>query len=276
MQNQNSSQENTLSETILDRITYQLVDRVARIELVHSGAHNSLDIPMGEALHVAADRAAKDAASGEARVVVVSAQGRVFSVGGDLGYFAGAEDRGAQIKATADGLHAGLATLRSLEIPVVSVIHATAAGGGLGIALVGDIVIAAAEAKLVMAYTASGLTPDCGLTSVIPNRLTWARAMDLALTNRVITGAEAAEWGLVSRAVPSTELADAVEAVVSSLRDGSTGAFAATKRLMSESKDRAFQDQLDQEAATISRAIVSPDGVEGVDSFLAKRKPVYS
>lgn len=264
-----------MPDNIHDRIAYDIVDRVARIQLVHSGAHNSLDQPMGAALRAAADRAAKDAASGVVKVVVVSAQGRVFSVGGDLGDFAGAEDRGAAVKATADGLHAGLATLRALEVPVVSVIHATVAGGGLGIALVGDIVIAATEAKLVMAYTASALTPDCGLTSVIPNRLTWARAMDLALTNRVITGAEAAEWGLVSRAVPATELDEAVDAVVSGLRDGPSGAFAETKRLMADSHERTFGDQLDQEAATISRAIVAPDGVEGVDAFLAKRKPAY-
>jgi 2-(1,2-epoxy-1,2-dihydrophenyl)acetyl-CoA isomerase len=264
-----------MPDNILDRITYEVVDDVARIELVHSGAHNSLDQPMGAALRTAADRAAKDAASGDARVVVVSAQGRVFSVGGDLGYFAGAEDRGAQIKATADGLHAGLATLRALDVPVVSVIHGTAAGGGLGIALVGDIVIAAEEAKLVMAYTTSGLTPDCGLTWVVPNRLTWVRAMDLALANRVITGAEAAQWGLVSRAVPAAELDAAVDAVVSSLRDGAARAFAETKRLMAASQDRTFEDQLDREAATISQAIVAPEGVEGVDAFLAKRKPVY-
>lgn len=265
-----------MPDNIHDRITYEMVDSVARIQLAHSGAHNSLDQPMGAALRTAAERAAKDAASGDAKVVVVSAQGRVFSVGGDLGDFAAAEDRGAAVKATADGLHAGLATLRALEVPVVSVIHATAAGGGLGIALVGDIVIAAAEAKLVMAYTASGLTPDCGLTSVIPNRLTWARAMDLALTNRVLTGAEAADWGLVSRAVPAAELDDAVDAVVSSLRDGPAGAFAETKRLMAEAEDRTFADQLDHEAATISRAIGAPEGVEGVDAFLAKRKPVYA
>jgi 2-(1,2-epoxy-1,2-dihydrophenyl)acetyl-CoA isomerase len=265
-----------MPDNILDRITYEVVDHVARIELVHSGAHNSLDQPMGAALRTAAERAAKDAARGDARVVVVSAQGRVFSVGGDLGDFAEAEDRGAQIKATADGLHAGLATLRALDVPVVSVIHGTAAGGGLGIALVGDIVIAAAEAKLVMAYTASGLTPDCGLTWLVPNRLTWARAMDLALTNRVVTGAEAAEWGLVSRAVPATELDEMVESVVSSLREGPSGAFAETKRLMAESASHTFEDQLDQEAATISRAIVTPEGIEGVDAFLAKRKPVYS
>lgn len=264
-----------MSENILDRIAYDLVDGVARIELARSGAHNSLDQRMGEALHVAADRAAKGAAAGDARVVVVSAQGRVFSVGGDLGEFAAADDRGAQVGAAADQLHAALAILRSLDVPVVSVVSGTAAGGGLGFALAGDIVIAAAEAKLVMAYTASGLTPDCGITSVVPSRVSWPRAMDLALTNRLITGAEAADWGLVSRAVPAAELAATVEAVVSSLRAGPADALAATKRLMAESRDRTFADQLDHEAASISRAIGEPDGVEGVDAFLAKRKPVY-
>jgi 2-(1,2-epoxy-1,2-dihydrophenyl)acetyl-CoA isomerase len=265
-----------LPDTILDRVTYDVVDQVARIELAHTRAHNSLDKRMGEALRTAAARAAEDVASGAARVVVVSAQGRVFSVGGDLAEFGGSPDRGAQVGATAEDLHAALATLRALEVPVVSVINGTAAGGGLGIALVGDIIIAAAEAKLVLAYTASGLTPDCGLTWVVPHRLSWVRAMDLALTNRLITGAEAAEWGLVSRAVPANELDTAVEAVVSALRHGPAHALADTKRLMAESKDREFHDQLSAEATTISRNIAEPDGIEGVDAFLAKRKPIYA
>jgi len=79
----------------------------------------------------------------------------------------------------------------------------------------------------------------------------------------------------VSRAVPAAELGATVDAVVSSLRDGPSGALAETKRLMAESPDRLFSDQLDQEAATISRLIVEPDGVEGVDAFLAKRTPTY-
>lgn len=258
-----------------DRITYELADRVARIELAHSQAANSLDQRMSEALHEAADLAAKDVASDDARVVVVSAQGRLFSVGGDLGEFAAAEDRGAQVKATADELHAALRTLRALEVPVISVISGTAAGGGLGFALAGDIVLAAAEAKLVMAYTASGLTPDCGLTWVIPNRLSWPRAMDLALTNRVLTGAEAADWGLVSRAVPGEELAAEVEAVVSMLSNGASDALANAKRLMLESTGRTMADQLDHEADTIARLIVESDGVEGVDAFLGKRRPSF-
>lgn len=264
-----------MPENINDRIIYSVVDRVARIELARSEAHNSLDRAMGEALRIAAECVARDTAAGEARVAVVSARGRSFSVGGDLGEFSTAQDRGTSVKATANELHSGLAILRSLEVPVVSVINGTAAGGGLGIALVGDIVIAASEAKLVMAYTASGLSPDCGLTWVIPRRLSWVRAMDLVFTNRVLTGAEAAEWGLVSRAVPREELGAAVDAVVVALRDGASGALVQAKRLMTESSERAFEGQTKLEAEAISRLIGEPDGVEGVNAFLAKRKPEY-
>ena len=266
--------ETSTPTSILDRVNYELVDQIARIELAHA-AHNSLDLRMGEALRTASLRAREDVASGAARVVVVGAQGSAFSFGGDLAEFSAAEDRGARVKATADALHAALANLRALEVPVVSVVSGTAAGGGLGFALVGDIVIAAAEAKLVMAYTASALTPDCGLTWLVPRRLSWPRAMDLALTNRVLTGVEAADWGLVSRAVPRDGLDEAVQTLVSTLRDGPAGSLADTKRLMARSADRTLGDQLDDEAATLARNIAGPDGIEGVDAFLDKRKPTY-
>jgi 2-(1,2-epoxy-1,2-dihydrophenyl)acetyl-CoA isomerase len=264
-----------MPENILDRISYDVTDRVARIELSRADAWNSLDQRMGRALREAASRLSAGASAGEVRVGVIAAKGKAFSVGGDLREFAGAGDRAAQVRTTADELHAALTTLRSLAIPLISVIQGTAAGGGLGIALSGDIVLAASEAKLVMAYTASGLTPDCGLTWVIPRRVSWVRAMDLALTNRVLTGEQAAAWGLVSRAVPSQDLAAEVGNVVNALRGGSPGALADAKRLMAQSHERTIIEEMDLEAATIAKVIVEPDGVEGIDAFLAKRAPVY-
>jgi 2-(1,2-epoxy-1,2-dihydrophenyl)acetyl-CoA isomerase len=264
-----------MPETILDRITYDVADGVGRIELSRPEAGNSLDQAMGQALRTAARRLQADAGAGVVRVGVIAARGKAFSVGGDLREFAGAPDRAAQVRATADELHAALAVLGSLQVPLVSVIQGTAAGGGLGIALAGDIVIAASEARLVMAYTASGLTPDCGLTWIIPRRVSWARAMDLALANRALTGAEAAAWGLVSRAVPAADLAAEAGQVISTLRRGPAGAFAAAKRLMAGAHEHSCAEEMDAEAATIARMIVEPDGVEGIDAFLAKRSPAY-
>lgn len=257
-------------------VGYELVDHVARLELRRVEALNSLDPHTGRAWSIAADRAAADVSSGAAKVVLVSASGRAFSVGGDLAQFAQASDRGDAVAETARGLHAGIATLRSVSAPVVSVIQGTAAGGGLGLGLIGDIVLAAEEAKLVLAYTTSGLSPDCGLSWVLPRRLTWPRAMDLLLLNRVLTGAEAAEWGLVSRAVPGVDLETTVDEVVSTLRDGPGTALAVSKRLMIESLDRTLGQQMDQEASRIASMMRSPHGIEGVDAFLAKRKPNYS
>ena len=100
-------------EIIRDRISYELADGVARIELCGPGIGNRLDLQMGQAVHQAAERAVRDAAAGTAQVVAVSARGSAFSVGGDLREFARAEDRGTYVRATADELHAGLALLRA-------------------------------------------------------------------------------------------------------------------------------------------------------------------
>lgn len=264
-----------MPEMIHDRVSQETADGVARIELANPDSGNALDLAMGQAFEEAVDHVLSDVAAGLVRVVVVSAQGRMFSVGGDLGEFSTVNDRGAHVKATADALHAGLTALHALEVPVVSVVQGTVAGGGLGIALVGDIVIAAAEAKFVVAYTAAGLSPDCGVSWILPRRLSGPRLMDLALTNRPITGVEAADWGLVSRAVPATELAETVDGIVSGLRDGAEQSLIETKRLLRASLGRSAPDQMQAEGEGISRLIAGPEGAEGIDAFLAKRRPEF-
>lgn len=264
-----------MSESVVDRVEFGISDGVARIELARPDVGNRLDEAMARALRLSAERLRSAAAAGDVRVAVIAARGKVFSVGGDLGEFAAAEDRAATIQVVADELHAALRILEEVPVPVVSVVQGTAAGGGLGFALIGDIVLVAAEAKLVMAYTASGLTPDCGATWVIPRRVSRARAMDLALLNRVLTGEEAAAWGLASRAVPAADLPAEADKVVAILRDGPAGAFAGAKKLINESVTRSRAEQMDVESRTIGRIVVTPDAVEGVDAFLAKRPPVY-
>jgi 2-(1,2-epoxy-1,2-dihydrophenyl)acetyl-CoA isomerase len=171
----------------------------------------------------------------------------------------------------ADALHQTILTLSKAPVPVVSVVHGTVAGGGVGLALAADIVLMAAEATMCLAYTAAGLTPDCGSTWILARTLGTARALDMALTNRRLTGTEAAEWGLVSRAIPRAELDNVAQDVVSGLRAGPAGAYARTKRLMSAAGDRDLATQLADETATIGQLIVGADGTEGVNAFLQKR-----
>jgi 2-(1,2-epoxy-1,2-dihydrophenyl)acetyl-CoA isomerase len=141
--------------------------------------------------------------------------------------------------------------------------------------LSGDLVVASAKAKFRLAYTAAGLSPDCGASWLLPRRIGLARAMDLSLTNRLVTAAEAAQWGLISRLVDHDDLNGEVAAIAHGLSQGSRQALAETKRLMWAGTADLYAAQLDDEAATISRLAASPDGIEGVSAFLQKRKPDF-
>jgi 2-(1,2-epoxy-1,2-dihydrophenyl)acetyl-CoA isomerase len=265
-----------VSEQLRDRVRWDLDRGVARITMTRPEAGNALDMAMAEALREAAERVERGASDGSVRVAVMSAEGKTFCVGGDLREFAAAEQRDVQVAAVADELHRAILALRRASVPVVSVVHGTVAGGGVGMALAADVVLVAEEAKIRLAYTAAGLSPDCGSTWVLAHRLGPARALDLALTNRLLTGREAADWGLVSRALPADELAAVAEQVVEGLRAGAAPAFAETKRLVESARSRTLAEQLDEESATIAGLITGPDAREGVDAFLAKRLAVFA
>lgn len=262
-------------DRLFDSVEWQLDDRVALITLDRPDAGNGIDEYLARGLKEAADRVFALGNEGRLRAAVLRASGKVFTVGGDLNAFAAPDDRGSYVSLTAELLHTGLLTLTRSAVPVVSVVHGTAAGGGVGIALSADIVLVSDDAKLVLAYTAAGLTPDCGSTWILPQLIGLPRALDLALTNRAITGATALEWGLASRAVPREQLEDTLAEVLDGLRRASFPAVSRTKQLMRAASGRDRAEALDAEAASIATVINGPDGIEGVDAFLAKRTPQF-
>lgn len=146
----------------------------------------------------------------------------------------------------------------------------------MGLALCGDLILMASTARLRVAYTAVGLSPDCGTSWLLARRLGTARALDLALTNRLLTGAEVEQWGLVSRVVDPDALGAEVEAIASVLVEGSRRSLAETKRLLHEASSAPLEQHLAAEAGTIATLMAEPDGREGVDAFLAKRTPEFT
>ncbi|MER8073003.1 enoyl-CoA hydratase-related protein [Streptomyces sp. NPDC094034] len=255
-----------------DGIHYSCDGRVARIVLARPEAANAFDIAMAEAFATAASAAGQAVKNG-ARVVVLTAEGRIFSVGGDLSTFAGADNPVEPVRRVAGGIHAALAALAEVPVPVVGAVGGTAAGGGVGIALAPDIVLASESAKFVAAYTAAGLTPDCG-TSWQLARAGSAVSMDLLLTNRPLGAAEAQRLGLVSRVVPAEALEKETEELVGQLSAGSRSAAVATKVLLRAPR-RDFAAHLEAEADGITRAVAGPDGREGIRAFLEKRTPLF-
>lgn len=258
-----------------DRVRLTIDAGLAEVTLARPDAGNGFDLGMASGIRDAAEAVANGAKDGSVRAAVLAGQGKVFSVGGDLAYFGGDEGRGDRMREVAGALHDALRLLATAPATVVTALHGVVAGGGIGLALVGDVVLAGPRAKFRLAYTAGGLSPDCGTSWLLPRRIGHARAMDLALTNRVVGAEEAERWGLVSRLTESDDVLGEARALAAELAAGPQEALAMTKQLLWTGLEQPFGTQLDHEAETIARLVETPDGREGIDAFLAKRAPKF-
>jgi len=244
-------------------------DRVVELRLEDPGRGNALDLPTAEALR----DATADVAADPGGAVLLRAAGATFCVGGDLRAFAGrGEETGAYVHAVATAAHAAVRTLYELPVPVVTAVRGAAAGGGIGLALVGDIVLAARSARFRLAYTAMGLTPDCGATWLLPLLVGPRLATDLVLTNRVLTGGEAERLGLVSRAVEDDEVDEAAYRTAAELAGGAGEALRAAKRLLRDKgAGEGLGRHLEEEARLIAGLAGSDEAQARMTSFLAAR-----
>ncbi|MDX6216514.1 MAG: 2-(1,2-epoxy,2-dihydrophenyl)acetyl-CoA isomerase [Frankiales bacterium] len=254
-----------------DRIRVEIDGGVARLVLARPDRRNALDLDGAFALRDAAELIVAAAP----RVVHVRSDGEaVFSVGGDLDAFAASDSPARLVGDIAGGVHAAVVLLREQRAPIVTEVAGVAAGGGFGLALLGDIVLAGPGAWFRASYTAGGLSPDVGLTWLLRHLVGRPRAMDVVLTNRRISADEAAAWGLVSRVV-ADDLAGAAAALVAELATGSRGALSATRGLVEAAGNRSLADQLAAEQASISELAGTVDGREGVRAFVDKRVPQF-
>ncbi|TIC89198.1 enoyl-CoA hydratase [Nocardioides sp. GY 10113] len=254
-----------------DLVRYAFADGAARITLTGADRGNPVEPAQIDQLFAAVRRAGRD----DAKVIVLDAEGRFFSVGGDLSAFHAAEDTAAFIDDLADGLHRVVSELVRSDAVVVSVVQGTAAGAGFPLAAAADVVLAADTAKFSLAYTKVGLSPDGG-SSLLVHTLGLHRVLRLALLGDLITAQEAYDAGLVARVVPAAELADAVDAVVGQLLAGSRAAQAAAKRLVREQAVAAPEAALRRELLSIRTLAVGADGREGIAAFLEKRPASFS
>ena len=247
-------------------VDYAFADGAARITFVAAGSGNPIAPEPVQQLHEAVLRAKADGA----RVIVLAAEGRFFSVGGDLGVFSGADDPGALLLDLAESVHRVITELVRGDAIVVSVVQGTAAGGGFPLAAAADLVLAADTAKFSLAYAKVGLSPDCG-GSLLVHTLGLHQVLRLALLGDLLTAQEAYDAGLVARVVPAADLAAIADEVVATLLAGSPEALAATKRLVRDAAEPATESALRREARSISALAGTPNGQEGIAAFLEKR-----
>jgi len=248
-------------------------DHVAHLTLNRPEAMNSIDVDLARDLMYATLECDESA---DVRAVLITGNGRMFCSGGDLKTFAGkGETLPHYLKEVTTYLHAALSRLTRMDAPVVAAVQGSAAGAGLSLACACDFVLASAEAKLTMAYTRAGLVPDGSSTYFLPRIVGLRRALDLTLTNRVLSATEAMELGIVTRVVPTAELVDQARALAGELAQGPTKAFGAAKRLLHSGWTGTLETQMELETRAIADIARTADAQEGIAAFTQKRAPEF-
>jgi len=241
---------------------------------------NAIDDAMMRELIAAVEAAGTDDA---VRVVVLEGTGDDFCSGADIVARNAPAPDGTSRKPRAGSIQRRLPTqahrliplLCSVQVPVVCKVRGWAAGIGFQIALAADVTLAADDARFWEPFGERGFTPDSGATWMLPRRVGEARARDLLLLGRAISGAEAAEWGAIHRAVPGAALDAAVDEVVGRLASGPTVALGLTKWLLAAGADASLQAQLANEAFALEVSSRTDDFREGMSAFREKRAPRF-
>lgn len=245
-----------------DLVRTEIEGPVAALVLNRPSRHNSLVPELLRALLNALDEVS------DARAIVLAAEGRSFSTGGDVRAFA--EREGDELRDYADELvgllNEAILSIMRLPVPVVAAVHGTVTGGSLGLLLASDIVLLAPGVTIAPWYTTVGFSPDGGWTALLPRRIGAARAAAVQLTNAVIDAPTAVGWGLATRIEPDVrQAAMRVARTVAAQRPGATRE---TKRLLHGDLDQVAA-RLDAERRAFVRQIVTPEAREGMAAFLA-------
>jgi len=257
-----------------ETITLDVAAGVATITLNRPDAYNALNLALARELFSAVLEVDEDPA---VRCVVLTGAGKAFCGGGDVKDFAENLPRiGILIKELTTYLHGAVSRLVRTPKPVITAINGVAAGGGLSLAISGDLVLAAESARFTMAYSRIGATPDGSSSYWLPRLVGLRRATELFYTNRVLSAREACEWGLVTRVVPLAELLPAVRALAGELAQGATLALGRGKRLFHASTTESLETQMELESQWIAASGHTEDFSEGVRAFVEKRSPTFT
>ena len=214
-----------------------------------------------------------------ARAVLLTGAGRAFCSGADLqsrGGESAVEGGNASHRALMNFYNPLMSQLLDLPVPVVTAVNGPAAGIGCSMALAGDFVIAGRSAYFLQAFVNIGLVPDGGSSWLLARAIGRARATQMMMLGERIGAEQAADWGLIYRAVEDAQLMDEALALATRLAAGPTVALAAMRRNLMTALDGSFDQTLRAEAGGQRTASDSHDAREGAKSFIEKRKPAFT
>jgi 2-(1,2-epoxy-1,2-dihydrophenyl)acetyl-CoA isomerase len=217
------------------------------------------------------------AADDSVRAVLVTGTGRAFCVGQDLAEHVESlrGNAATSLSVVEDEYNPLLLALAGLRVPGVVAINGACAGAGLGIALAGDLRVAAAGAKFTTAFTGIGLSSDSALAARLVHSVGLSRATELLLLPEPFLAETAGQWGLVHRVVPAEQVLEEASALAARLASGPTAAYRAVKTVLASAATDSLEDTLGLEARLQTRLGQTEDHREAVEAFLAKRPPEF-
>ncbi|MFL5823761.1 MAG: enoyl-CoA hydratase [Solirubrobacteraceae bacterium] len=221
----------------------------------------------------------------DVRVIVLTGAGRGFCAGADMQHLQEAAGEGGGADGSSNGGAAASGFARDsrpvtyalgIPKPVIAAINGPCAGIGLVHALMCDLRIAAAGAKFTTAFSRRGLVAEHGLSWMLPRLVGPAKALDLLLSGRVLLGSEAAELGLVNRAVDDgTALDEALAYARMLATECSPTSMALMKQQVYGDYDRTLAESVEEANRLMAESFSRPDFAEGVKSFLERREPQF-
>ncbi|AGS35962.1 enoyl-CoA hydratase [Corynebacterium maris DSM 45190] len=245
---------------------------VAEIVLNNPAARNALT----EADLAELSAAYTEAESAGVRALVLRGEGKGFSAGRNIKGLDPADDDATDY--LANKVTPVLKQMSQFPAPTFAAVHGACLGVGLGLAIATDVVYVAEDAKIGSPFANLGATLDSGGHHLFTERLGAHRTMDLIITGDLLSGAEAVQAGLFSRAVPAEELVDFTRQRAASAARGATQAFLASRRLVHDIRDESvgLWASVDKENVEQGRLCSTEDYAEGFAAFNAKRAPAFA
>lgn len=254
-------------------IRYTVEDGLARLVLAVPERGNPIDGTFARELSQAViDLSERD----DLRAVLISAEGKVFSVGGDIRTFA--KDRAALptlVKTWTGDLHSAIARLIRMRAPVVTAVAGNVGGGSVSLVAAADIVVAGDGVKFASGFAALGFSADSGSTVTLSARMGIQRAKRFLMLAEVLDARAAETTGLVDLVVPMEAVKREAEAIALRLAAGPTEAYGGIKRLMRLTRTNSLETQMEEEAQTLAAVVRTDDAWEGITAFATKRAAAF-
>jgi len=271
-----------------DSVVTSVDNGVLRIVLNRPERRNSLDVAaVGRVIAVLEAAATDDAL----RVIVLEGTGEDFCAGADWVAANSANPASPANSASSDDqrpragslqrrmplqAHRLIQLLLEIQLPVVAVVRGWAAGLGFQLALAADFAVAADTASFWEPFIERGFSPDSGSSWLLPRLVGLARARELLLLGRTLSGTEAASWGLIHASVPAAEVEAEAAKLVERLGSGPTVALGLAKRCLSRNLEESLAHAMDNESLALELSSRTADFREGLAAFAEKRSPRFT